>query len=181
MKAPEEFAFVGRRHSKLIRLLGQSCLMTGLLVLAGCAYLETVSSRTAFDNRIRRQRKRDQRSKRPATLALIAWRHVELQRGLGEADPTGEPPIEASPFLEGLTTPWDFGAQDDTVLRLDVLWEPTDAFSLRVTHNDEQKAHLSNNDSTSSSTSSSPDATSIRSDGSAPGNRFTVLSATVTT
>jgi len=42
-------------------------------------------------------------------------------------------------FLEGLTTPWDFGAQDDTVLRLDVLWEPTDAFSLRVTHNDEQK------------------------------------------
>ena len=42
-------------------------------------------------------------------------------------------------FLDGLTTPWDFGAQDDTVLRLDVLWEPTDAFSLRVTHNDEQK------------------------------------------
>ena len=42
-------------------------------------------------------------------------------------------------FLEGLTTPWKFGAQDDTVLRLDVLWEPTDAFSLRVTHNDEQK------------------------------------------
>ena len=42
-------------------------------------------------------------------------------------------------FLEGLTTPWDFGAQDDTVLRLDVLWEPTDTFSLRVTHNDEQK------------------------------------------
>jgi outer membrane receptor protein involved in Fe transport len=42
-------------------------------------------------------------------------------------------------FIEGLTTPWDFGAQDDTVLRGDVLWEPTDNFSLRVTYNDEQK------------------------------------------
>jgi outer membrane receptor protein involved in Fe transport len=42
-------------------------------------------------------------------------------------------------FLEGLTTPWEFGAQHDTVVRLDALWEPTDAFSLRVTHNDEQK------------------------------------------
>ena len=42
-------------------------------------------------------------------------------------------------FLEGLTTPWDFGSQDDTVLRGDVLWEPTDTFSLRFTYNDEQK------------------------------------------
>jgi outer membrane receptor protein involved in Fe transport len=42
-------------------------------------------------------------------------------------------------FLESLTTPWDFGSQDDTILRADVLWEPTDTFSLRFTHNDEQK------------------------------------------
>jgi outer membrane receptor protein involved in Fe transport len=42
-------------------------------------------------------------------------------------------------FIEGLTTPWDFGAQDDQILRADILWEPTDAFSLRFTHNDEQK------------------------------------------
>jgi outer membrane receptor protein involved in Fe transport len=42
-------------------------------------------------------------------------------------------------FLKGLTVPWDFGSQDDTVLRGDVLWEPTDNFSLRFTHNDERK------------------------------------------
>ncbi len=42
-------------------------------------------------------------------------------------------------FLEGLTVPWDFGAQDDTILRADLLWEPTDSFSLRFTHNDEEK------------------------------------------
>jgi iron complex outermembrane receptor protein len=42
-------------------------------------------------------------------------------------------------FLESLTTPWDFGSQDDTILRADILWEPTDTFSLRFTHNDEQK------------------------------------------
>ena len=42
-------------------------------------------------------------------------------------------------FMEGLTTPWDFGAQDDQLLRADVLWEPTDTFNLRFTFNDEQK------------------------------------------
>jgi len=42
-------------------------------------------------------------------------------------------------FLEGLTTPWNFGAQDDQLLRADILWEPTDAFNLRFTYNDEQK------------------------------------------
>ena len=42
-------------------------------------------------------------------------------------------------FLEGLTTPWDFGAQDDTLLRGDLLWEPTDTVSFRFTYNDEQK------------------------------------------
>jgi iron complex outermembrane recepter protein len=42
-------------------------------------------------------------------------------------------------FLKGLTTPWNFGSQDDTIIRADVLWEPTDNFSLRFTHNDERK------------------------------------------
>jgi outer membrane receptor protein involved in Fe transport len=42
-------------------------------------------------------------------------------------------------FLEGLTTPWDFGSQDDTILRADILWEPTDSFSLRFTHNEEDR------------------------------------------
>jgi outer membrane receptor protein involved in Fe transport len=42
-------------------------------------------------------------------------------------------------FIEGLTTPWDFGSQDDTILRGDLLWEPADTFSLRFTYNDEQK------------------------------------------
>ena len=42
-------------------------------------------------------------------------------------------------FLQGLSVPWRFGAQDDTLLRADVLWEPTDRFSLRATVNDEDK------------------------------------------
>lgn len=42
-------------------------------------------------------------------------------------------------FIEGLTTPWDHGSQDDTILRADIVWEPTDSLSFRVTHNDEQK------------------------------------------
>ncbi len=42
-------------------------------------------------------------------------------------------------FIEGLTTPWDFGSQDDTIYRADILWEPADTFSLRFTYNDEQK------------------------------------------
>jgi outer membrane receptor protein involved in Fe transport len=42
-------------------------------------------------------------------------------------------------FLEGLTTPWDFGSQDDTILRGDILWEPTDSLSLRFTHNEEDR------------------------------------------
>jgi outer membrane receptor protein involved in Fe transport len=42
-------------------------------------------------------------------------------------------------FLEGLTTPWDFGAQDDQLLRADILWDATDKFNLRFTYNDEQK------------------------------------------
>jgi outer membrane receptor protein involved in Fe transport len=42
-------------------------------------------------------------------------------------------------FLKGLTTPWNFGAQDDTILRADFLWKPADTFSLRFTYNDEKK------------------------------------------
>src|SRR5688572_11416936 len=42
-------------------------------------------------------------------------------------------------FIQGLTTPWDFGSQDDTVLRADLLWEPTDSLALRLTYNDETK------------------------------------------
>jgi outer membrane receptor protein involved in Fe transport len=47
--------------------------------------------------------------------------------------------FQSDGFLEGLTVPWDFGAQDDTIIRADLLWEPSDAFSLRFTHNDEDK------------------------------------------
>ena len=42
-------------------------------------------------------------------------------------------------FIEGLTVPWRFGSQDDTLFRADFLWEPTDSFSLRLTLNDEDK------------------------------------------
>ena len=31
-------------------------------------------------------------------------------------------------FLEGLTVPWDFGAQDDTILRADLLWSRPTVF-----------------------------------------------------
>jgi len=43
-------------------------------------------------------------------------------------------------FLEGLSLGHDFGGQDDLILRADVLWEPTDSFSLRFTANDEDKS-----------------------------------------
>jgi iron complex outermembrane receptor protein len=42
-------------------------------------------------------------------------------------------------FIEGLTTPWNFGAEDDRLLRADILWDATDNFSLRFTYNDEEK------------------------------------------
>ena len=42
-------------------------------------------------------------------------------------------------FLESLTVPRSFGDQDDTLFRADVLWEPTDRFSMRFTANDEDK------------------------------------------
>ena len=47
--------------------------------------------------------------------------------------------FENDGFIEGLTTPWDFGAQDDTILRADFLWDATENFSLRFTYNDEEK------------------------------------------
>src|SRR5262245_48998858 len=43
-------------------------------------------------------------------------------------------------FLESLTVPRSLGDQDDQLLRFDLLWEPTDAFRLRFTANDEDKA-----------------------------------------
>jgi iron complex outermembrane receptor protein len=43
-------------------------------------------------------------------------------------------------FLKGKSTPWDFGGQNDLIIRSDVLWEPSDNFSLRLTANDEDKS-----------------------------------------
>ena len=42
-------------------------------------------------------------------------------------------------FIRSLTVPRSLGNQDDQMFRLDVLWEPTDTFSLRFTANDEDK------------------------------------------
>ena len=42
-------------------------------------------------------------------------------------------------FLKDLIVPRSLGDQDDQLLRFDVLWEPTDNFSLRLTANDEDK------------------------------------------
>lgn len=42
-------------------------------------------------------------------------------------------------FLESQTVDRSFGGQDDTVFRADILWEPTDNFSLRGQFTDEQK------------------------------------------
>jgi iron complex outermembrane receptor protein len=42
-------------------------------------------------------------------------------------------------YLDSVTVPRSFGGQDDTVFRGDVMWEPTDNFSLRLTLTDENK------------------------------------------
>ena len=42
-------------------------------------------------------------------------------------------------FVESLTTRNSLGGQDDELFRSDILWEPTDNFSLRFTANDEDK------------------------------------------
>jgi iron complex outermembrane receptor protein len=42
-------------------------------------------------------------------------------------------------FLEGLTVNRSLGDQDDQMYRFDMLWDPTDTFSLRFTANDEDK------------------------------------------
>lgn len=52
MKTSKELTRVGHRHSKAIRIVVAICLMTDLLALAGCSYLETVTTRTAPDDRI---------------------------------------------------------------------------------------------------------------------------------
>ena len=42
-------------------------------------------------------------------------------------------------FLKSLTVPRSFGGQDDRLYRGDILWEPTDKFTMRVTFDDETK------------------------------------------
>jgi iron complex outermembrane receptor protein len=42
-------------------------------------------------------------------------------------------------YLKSLTVPRSLGDQDDTLFRGDILWEPTDNFSMRVTLDDEKK------------------------------------------
>jgi iron complex outermembrane receptor protein len=42
-------------------------------------------------------------------------------------------------FLKSVTVPRSFGGQDDTIFRGDVVWEPTENFSLRATFTDEDK------------------------------------------
>jgi iron complex outermembrane receptor protein len=43
-------------------------------------------------------------------------------------------------FLRSAAVPYALGGQDDVMLRADVLWEPTERFSLRFTANDEDKS-----------------------------------------
>src|SRR5690606_30876651 len=42
-------------------------------------------------------------------------------------------------YVESVTVPRALGNQDDKIFRADLLWEPTDNFSLRLTANDEDK------------------------------------------
>jgi hypothetical protein len=52
MQTSKELKRVGRRQSKAIRIAFGTCLMTDLLALAGCSYLETVTTRTTPDDRV---------------------------------------------------------------------------------------------------------------------------------
>jgi iron complex outermembrane receptor protein len=47
--------------------------------------------------------------------------------------------MESDGFLQSLSDDRSLGDQDDELYRIDLLWEPTDAFSLRLTANDEDK------------------------------------------
>ena len=47
--------------------------------------------------------------------------------------------MESDGFLQSLSADRSLGDQDDDMYRIDLLWEPTDAFSLRLTANDEDK------------------------------------------
>ena len=47
--------------------------------------------------------------------------------------------MESDGFLQSLSADRSLGDQDDEMFRVDLLWEPTDVFSLRVTANDEDK------------------------------------------
>jgi outer membrane receptor protein involved in Fe transport len=46
---------------------------------------------------------------------------------------------ESDGFLDSRAGPFSLGGRDDSLLRADVLWEPTDRFSLRATLNDEKR------------------------------------------
>jgi iron complex outermembrane receptor protein len=48
--------------------------------------------------------------------------------------------MESDGFLQSLTADRSLGDQDDDLYRIDLLWEPTDAFSVRLTANDEDKS-----------------------------------------
>ncbi len=43
-------------------------------------------------------------------------------------------------YLDSVTVDRSYGGQDDTIFRADLLWEPLDSFSLRLTGNVENKA-----------------------------------------
>src|SRR5688572_11762755 len=47
--------------------------------------------------------------------------------------------MESDGFLQSLSVDRSLGDQDDDIFRADLLWEPTDTFSLRLTANDEDK------------------------------------------
>jgi hypothetical protein len=40
------------QHSNAIRIVARTCLMTGLVTLGGCAFLDDVTTRTIPDNRV---------------------------------------------------------------------------------------------------------------------------------
>jgi Cyclin-dependent kinase inhibitor 3 (CDKN3) len=70
MKAIENCTPLRHRCSDALRLVVGSCLMTGLLTLAGCSFLETVRTRTAA----------------PDDRAQLGWQDGTLFLRRGELD-----------------------------------------------------------------------------------------------